>query len=116
MKGHILMWELPKSPESKAIESRFAATVVAPPPRGAGAHADVNQLQAVALNEGLRCKKKLWGDPDVGKRRGTIPAHPLPSDILAMLTVSWQLRLNHQIVGARLSGVCADVRHRHGPA
>jgi len=33
-----------------------------------------------------------------------------------MLTVSWQLRLNHQIVGARLSGVCADVRHRHGPA
>jgi transposase len=24
----------------------------------------MNQLQAVALNEGLRCKKGLWGEPD----------------------------------------------------
>ena len=24
----------------------------------------MNQLQAVALNEGLRCKKRLWREPD----------------------------------------------------
>jgi len=81
MKGHILMWELPKSPESKAIESRFAATVVAPPPRGAGAHADVNQLQAVALNEGLRCKKKLWGKQALVLENpaAIVAGHSLPS-------------------------------------
>jgi hypothetical protein len=36
------------------------------------------------------------------QRRGTIPAHPLPSDIPANGDVSWQLRLIHQIVEARL--------------
>jgi transposase len=41
-------------------ESRSTATAVAPAPDGAGMHGMMNQLQAVALNEGLRCKKRLW--------------------------------------------------------
>jgi hypothetical protein len=31
----------------------------------------MNQLQAVALNEGLRCKKKLW------RERQQLKSHPL---------------------------------------
>src|SRR5205814_5051906 len=30
----------------------------------------MNQLQAVALNEGLRCKKRLWGRRDGSNWRG----------------------------------------------
>jgi transposase len=41
-------------------ESRPAATAVAPAPDGANAHATDEPLQAVALNEDLRCKKRLW--------------------------------------------------------
>jgi hypothetical protein len=37
---------------------------VASAPDGADAHTLMNQLQAVALNEGLRCKEGLWGNPD----------------------------------------------------
>ncbi len=36
----------------------------------------MNQLQAVALNEGLRCKKRLWRE--VGREQlGGIPVSPV---------------------------------------
>src|SRR5258708_7269827 len=37
----------------------------------------MNQLQAVALNEGLRCKKRLWREAGRGER-GTVPVAPPP--------------------------------------
>ncbi len=36
----------------------------------------MNQLQAVALNEGLRCKKRLWGGSRTGTTGG-IPVSPM---------------------------------------
>ena len=47
----------------------------------------MNQLQAVALNEGLRCKKRLWGKPT--EAVGGVPLAPWASrrrrDLLALL-------------------------------
>src|SRR5207244_461364 len=45
---------------SELGESRSAATAVAPAPHVQARTRMMNQLQAVALNEGLRYKKRLW--------------------------------------------------------
>jgi hypothetical protein len=45
---------------SELGESGFAATAVASPSDGAGAHAHHEPTASRVLNEGLRCKKKLW--------------------------------------------------------
>src|SRR5260370_646920 len=38
----------------------------------------MNQLQAVALNEGLRCKKRLWRERNRGTQRATPCTPPVP--------------------------------------
>src|SRR6202171_3562954 len=45
---------------SELGKPRSAATAVASAPHGAGAHPDHESAAAVALNVGLRCKKRLW--------------------------------------------------------
>src|SRR5205814_9398692 len=42
-------------------KSRSASTALASSPAGTDANPHMNQLQAVALNEGVRRKKGLWG-------------------------------------------------------
>ena len=41
-------------------ESRSTATALAPAPQAAAPHADHEPTASVALNEGLRCKKRVW--------------------------------------------------------
>src|ERR1700735_5312450 len=53
---------LPEDLGTELGESGSTATVVAPASHGAGAHADHEPVASSALNEGLRCKKRLWRD------------------------------------------------------